>query len=222
MTVLLLVAAAMTFPVTPRTTVTIEAGAAEVNIVGSARADVEVTVKGGTASLEGDRIVVRTDDAGGPPNREARATVDLNVPEDLAIDGIRIVDGQLTLRGLRGRVAADVRQGGIRAADLSGVVRLETGFGNVVVERARLVEKGLLRLRAFNGDVRLELAHQPENARILVLTFNGRIESNLPLHRRESFGPRFAEATLGSGEPVISLDSVTGNITISAAASPRQ
>lgn len=222
MTVLLLLAASFTFPVTARTTITIEAGAADVKIVGSKRADVEVEAERASASLDGDRIVLKTDDAGGAPNRSARAKLELKVPEEVAIDAIRIVDGQLTLESLRGRVAADVRQGEIKGADLSGVVRLETGFGDVVVERARLVDRGLLRLRAFNGNVRLALAHQPENARILALTFNGRIESNLPLHRRESFGPRFAEGTFGSGEPVISLDSVTGNITITVAASPRR
>jgi hypothetical protein len=222
MIVLLLVAAAVTFPVTPRTAITIEAGAADVRITGSTRVDVEVRVERASASVEGDRIIIRSDDAGGIPNREARARVEVEVPEGLAIDTIRIVDGQLTLRGLRGRVAADVRQGGIRATDLSGVVRLETGFGDVVLEGARLVDKGLLRLRAFNGNVRLSLADYPENARILALSFNGHIESTLPLVRRESFGPRFAEATLGAGERVISLDSVTGDITITAAASPRR
>jgi hypothetical protein len=115
-----------------------------------------------------------------------------------------------------------VRQGGVRATDVSGVVRLETGFGDVIVERAHLEAGGLLRLRAFNGNVTLALERQPVNARVLALSFNGTITSNLPLHRRESFGPRFAEATFGTGEPVISLDAVNGNITITADRAPRQ
>lgn len=222
MTFLVLVAATMTFPATPRTTVTIDAGAADIKIVGSTRADIEVRSEGATATMEGDRLTIRTGDAAGTPNRGARARIELSVPQEIAINEIRLVDGQLTLQGLRGRVAADVRQGGIRATDLSGVVRLETGFGDVVAERARLAPAGLLRLRAFNGNVRLGLDRQPENARVLALSFNGHIESNLPLNRRESFGPRFAEATFGSGEPVISLDAVNGDITITVAASPRR
>lgn len=217
-----LVAAALTFPATARTTIAIEAGAADVKVVGSARSDVEIQLERAAATAEGDRIVVRSEDATGTPNREARARIELSVPHAIAIESIRIVDGQLTIQGLHGRVAADVRQGGVRATDLSGVVRLETGFGDVIVERARLDPGGLLRLRAFNGNVRLVLAGQPVNARILALSFNGTIESNLPLHRKESFGPRFAEATFGTGEPVISLDAVNGNITITAAPAPRR
>ncbi len=215
MTLPLLVAAALTFPVTPRTTVRVELGTGDVRVTGSERADVEVDAERATTVAEGDRILIRAD-AGG------RARVDLKVPAGIAIESIRVTEGRVTLEGLSGRVAADVRQGGIRATGVSGILRLETGFGDVVVERARLSAGGLLRLRAFNGSVRLGLEGQPENARILALTFNGRIESNVPLTRRESFGPKFAEATFGTGEPVISIDSVTGNITINVAASRRQ
>jgi hypothetical protein len=216
---LLLIAAALTFPVTPRTTIAVEAGAGDVTIAGSERSDVEVQLERATATVDGDRILVRSEDAGAEPRRDARARIRLMVPHGITIDGVRIVDGQLTIEGLDGRVSADVRQGGVRASDISGVVRLETGFGDVVVERARLSAGGLLRLRAFNGNVRLTLESRPVNARILALSFNGRVESNLPLQRRESFGPRFAEATFGTGEPVISLDAVNGNITITAAPS---
>lgn len=211
----LLVAAAVTLPVTPRTTLSVDLQEGTVRVVGSNRAELEANLERAELTTEGDRIVIRSE-------ADGRARVDLKVPAGVAIDSIRIVNGELTLEGLSGRVAADVRQGDIRASDLSGVVRLETGFGDVLVDRARLTDAGLLRLRAFNGSVRLTLATQPANARILALTFNGKIESNLPLTRRESFGPRFAEATFGTGEPVISIDSVTGNITINAAASRRQ
>lgn len=211
----LLVATTLTFPVTPRTTVTVDVRDGDVRVVGSARADVEVEAEHATAAMEVDRIAISAEPG-------ARARVLLRVPAGIAIDSIRIVNGQLVLDALSGRVAADVRQGDIRATAVAGIVRLETGFGDVIVDRARLTRGGLLRLRAFNGSVRLTLADRPENARILALTFNGTIESNLPLTRRETFGPKFAEATFGTGEPVISLDSVGGNITINVAASRRQ
>jgi DUF4097 and DUF4098 domain-containing protein YvlB len=72
----------------------------------------------------------------------------------------------------------------------------------------------LLRLRTFNGDVRLTLAKPPTDARILALALNGSIESDIPLQRKDSWGPRWGEATLGTGEPVISIDVVTGRIVI--------
>lgn len=222
MTAVLLLSAALTFRAGPQTAIVVDVGAADVSIAGSARADIAVEASGATAASENDRVVIRSADAGGPPDRAARARVDLRVPAWITIESIRIVDGALRLEGLTGKVSADVRQGRISATSVSGVLRLETGFGDVVVDRARIVPGGLLRLRAFNGDVTLTLAGQPEHARVLALTFNGRIDSNLPLARKEAFGPKFAEATFGNGEPLISIDSVTGNITINAAPSPRR
>jgi DUF4097 and DUF4098 domain-containing protein YvlB len=84
----------------------------------------------------------------------------------------------------------------------------------VTVTGARLPPNGLLRLRSFNGDVRLTMAERPTDARILALALNGQIKSDIPLTTRDTWGPRWGETTLGKGEPVISIDVVTGMIEI--------
>ncbi len=58
------------------------------------------------------------------------------------------------------------------------------------------------------------LAEHPANARILALALNGNITSTIPLTMKDTWGPRWGEATFGAGEPVISLDVVTGSIEI--------
>ena len=132
------------------------------------------------------------------------------------IGSIKVLEGRVTLQSLDGSVTADIRRGPIDAVDLAGTVRLETGIGNVTAERMRLSPDGLLRLRAFNGNVTLTLAERPRDARILALALNGTIASEIPLNRKDTWGPRWSEATLGKGEPVISIDVVTGRIEIRA------
>ena len=100
--------------------------------------------------------------------RGVSSDVVLEVPPDAVVDAIEIDDGRLEVDGVRGAIRARVARGDIRAADVSGIVRLETSIGDVSVSRARLSAGGLLRLRAFNGDVRLAFATPPEDARILV------------------------------------------------------
>ena len=139
-----------------------------------------------------------------------RSDVTLRVPQAALLRSIRIVEGKLTLQALSGSITADVRRGQIDAVDLAGTVRLETGIGSVTANRMRLSPDGLLRLRAFNGNVILSLAARPADARILALALNGTIASDIPLTRKDTWGPRWSEATLGKGEPVISLDVVTG------------
>lgn len=143
-----------------------------------------------------------------------RCDITARVPREAAIGAIQMMEGRLKLHGLSGSVNADVRRGPIEAGDVQGMIRLESGIGDVVVNQARLTPGGLLRLRAFNGDVRLTLAERPRNARILALALNGTITSQIPLNTKESWGPRWGEATLGTGEPVISLDVITGRIEI--------
>ena len=59
-------------------------------------------------------------------------------------------------------------------------------------------------------------AARPTDARILALALNGQITSSIPLTMRDTWGPRWGETTLGKGEPVISLDVVTGSIAITS------
>jgi len=146
-----------------------------------------------------------------------RTDVTLRVPRAARVESVRVLEGKIAINGLAGTIGADVRRGPIEATDISGTVRLETGIGDVVLRNARLTPGGLLRLRAFNGDVRLALAERPADARILALALNGTIQSSIPLRMKDTWGPRFGETTLGKGEPVISIDVITGRIEITIA-----
>ncbi len=203
-----------------------EATVAEVSISAWARAEIEVQIerraeKGADlARIEPrfddrpDALLISARQGDGPPDRALRASIAIRAPARAIFKSVQVVDGRILLEGLRGTVAADLRQGSIDGTRLAGTLRLETGFGDVVVRQAELVPGGLLRLRAFNGDVRLHLAAVPRDARILALSFNGTIASDIPLTMKDRFGPKFGEATLGSGEPVISLDAVYGDVQI--------
>jgi hypothetical protein len=157
----------------------------------------------------------------GGMDRGIRTKIVLRAPARATFESVRLLDGRLVISGLNGAITADVRQGSIDAASVAGRLRLETGFGDVKVESATLDPDGFLRLRAFNGSVRLAFARPPADARILALTFNGKIDSDIPLTRKESFGPRFGETTIGKGQPVVSIDVITGDISISGGAPPR-
>jgi hypothetical protein len=122
---------------------------------------------------------------------------------------------------LKGRSRSELRWGVAAAsgADRStaGICRNaapQAGIGSITLTGARLSPNGLLRLRSFNGDVRLSLAERPADARIMALALNGQVRSEIPLRVRDTWGPRWSEATLGKGEPVISLDVVTGMVEI--------
>jgi hypothetical protein len=158
---------------------------------------------------------------GGATDAELVSDVVLEVPTAARVESVDIGEGALELRDLRGRITAVVRHGPITATQISGTIRLETNIGDVELKAARLAPGGLLRLRTFNGDVRVSLVERPADARILALALNGTIRSAIPLTVKDAWGPRWAEATLGKGEPVMSIDVVNGAIVIDAPGSAR-
>jgi hypothetical protein len=136
------------------------------------------------------------------------------VPRTMTLEDVLVDSGRIALEGLTGAVAARVVRGAIDARDLGGRTRLEVETGDITARGVRLAGGASLKCRTFNGNVRVELAQAPVNARILALTLNGAVASPLPLNTRAAFGPRFAEATFGAGEHVLSIDAVRGDITI--------
>lgn len=160
------------------------------------------------------RVSVRAIQADQGTDPAYRADVIVRLPRTAVIEHLNVLEGRILVNGFDGTITADIRRGPIEGRTLSGTLRLEAGIGSVVLTAARLSADGLLRLRAFNGDVRLTLAERPADARVMALALNGTIKSDIPLTVRDTWGPRWGEATLGKGEPLISLDVVTGTIEI--------
>ena len=161
-------------------------------------------------------VVVRAVQTDNGTDPALRADVTVRLPRTARIVRVQVMEGRITLERFSGQITADIRRGPIDGKDVAGTIRLETAMGSVTLTNARLSPNGLLRLRTFNGDVRLGLAESPTDARILALALNGQIKSSIPLTMRDTWGPRWGETTLGKGEPVISLDVVTGSIVITS------
>ena len=161
-----------------------------------------------------DVVTIRAVQSGDGRDAALRADVLLRLPAAATVREAALFEGAVELDGLSGAAAVRVERGDIAARGVSGRLRLETVMGDIRLDRATLAHDGTIRLRTFNGDVTLGLAARPPHARILALSMGGAIASDLPLTRKEQWGPRFGEATIGDGEPVISIDVVNGNIGI--------
>ena len=207
-------------------TLAIEITIGNVRIEGWDGPDVEISIERhtpSTAQLDSapitiedtaSRVLVRVIQLDGATDPLVRSDLVVKVPQAAVIDRVQVMEGRISISRFIGTINADIRRGPIEGKDVSGTLRLESGIGSVILTGARLSPNGLLRLRAFNGDVRLTLARRPTDARIMALALNGSIKSEIPLTMKDTWGPRWGETTLGKGEPVISLDVVTGTVEI--------
>jgi DUF4097 and DUF4098 domain-containing protein YvlB len=215
-----------TIPVTPGVPVTLQVTVGHVKVTGWDRPEVAIDIvrRAPDAAMLA-RLPARVDSATagvdvrvlqteGGHDPGITAEVSLHVPADAQLAQVALFEGGLELSGLTGRVSARVERGDVVADSMAGAIRLETVIGDIRLTRSRLVAGGVIRLRTFNGDVLVALAQRPPNARVLALTLGGTITSDLPLMRKEKWGPRWGEATIGTGDLVLSIDVVNGNITI--------
>jgi len=209
--------------------VRVDATVADLTILGSNRSDVSVEIvrRAPTAadfakypvSIEqtADELRIRAVQAHeGNDGRDAalRSEIVVRAPATARFHAVRVFEGRVRVSGLTDACDVDIRRGPIEAASLAGRIRLESGIGGVDVKDSTLTPGGMMRLRVFNGPLRVRFARPPASARILAVTLNGTIRSDIPLGMKDKFGPRFGEATLGAGDPVMSLDVVKGDITI--------
>jgi hypothetical protein len=215
-----------TVHLTPGTPIRVDATIAELTVTGSNRTDVVVDIARHAPSAadlakypalvderpDGLHIsAIQANDG-----RDARLKTDITIgaPVEAVFQAIRVFEGRVRVTNLKAVCDVDLRRGAIDAAGLAGRVRLEAGIGSLDLKQPELTPGGMMRLRVFNGPLRVRFARPPVNARILAVTLNGTITSDIPLTMKDKFGPRFGETTMGSGDVVMSVDVVKGDITI--------
>ena len=217
---------AKTVALTPGMPIVLNATMADLTIEGTARDDASVQIIRRAPSDEdlakypaeieerdgALRITALQEADGRDP--ALKSEIRLSVPAVAVLQQIRVFEGRIRVSNVRGSCDIAVQRGTIDATAVAGRVRLETELGSIDVKGAELTPGGMMRLRAFNGDVRIRFGQKPESGRVLAVTYNGTIASDIPLATKDKFGPHFGETTLGSGDPVMSIDVVKGNIEI--------
>ncbi len=191
------------------------------------RAEVELTVKksaeGARARLSDAEVIVESQrdslavETRYTGNSEEPVAVDycLRVPRQVRLDGLRTVNGDITVRNVEGFIDAQTLNGNVKQTGVAGSVLAHTVNGSIdVVVRALPEAPGELQLETINGDLRL-LLPAAANAELELSTVAGRIVSDLPAPARVLAGDTSsARARLGRGGVKIRLRTIRGNIEI--------
>jgi hypothetical protein len=214
---------ARTFPASPVKPIEIRVASGSVEIRGEDRADISVGVERSAGVLSSEVVAEREERIivdvrpGTGANVEAPVKVTVLAPRATPIQFVHVADGDVSLSRWRGSVQVKVERGAIVAEDVAGIVRLETGSGDITVRQAVLPRDGLLRCRTLTGHVDIDFAQIPADARILLMTMSGTVTTDLPVTDKEEFGGRLKEGKLGNGQPLLSIDAVRGNLTVTVA-----
>jgi DUF4097 and DUF4098 domain-containing protein YvlB len=219
-----------TFPVTSKTDFSLSNinGAVTINSWSESNIKVLVNISAKTQesrdnvkinmTQHGQQVTVSSDykENGYHQNKQG-AKVDYQVwlPADANLSDIKLINGNLIIRDISGKVDAQVVNGSIKASGLSGNSRISSVNGSVdVLYSLNATNVNNIDVETVNGSIKLYL---PEsiNAAITADTMHGSINTEFDLEaKKNSFFGRNLRGKIGKGGKQVNLDSVNGNIKV--------
>jgi DUF4097 and DUF4098 domain-containing protein YvlB len=139
---------------------------------------------------------------------------ELTVPDDVELDAIETVNGDVKISAVGGAVKAGTINGGLEVADLVSDVSLETVNGSIKATFDALGADQRVDADAVNGKIVLYLPRDA-SARVTAETVNGSIDADdFGLEPEKGFVGRDLSGQIGAGDARISLNTVNGSIRL--------
>jgi DUF4097 and DUF4098 domain-containing protein YvlB len=138
----------------------------------------------------------------------------LKVPESVQLDAIESVNGNVTIKGVKGLVKAGTVNGDVMATGLMSDAGLETVNGSVEAYFDRFGGQQKANCESVNGRL-LVVLPEDADATVSAETINGGIDgSDFGLKVDKGFIGRDMQGAIASGSARLSLDTVNGSIKI--------
>lgn len=224
------------YPIAANGTVDIENVNGKIDVEPSTGATVEVTAlkKARGASDEAakaalDRITIAEDVGGDHVKIEAKfphsegmfsggssGTVEFRVKVPAGVTAkFGTVNGEVTIRGLSGRVTAETTNGGVKTQDVSGQLDASTTNGGLEIDLAKVAEGGV-KLSCTNGGITVKLPRDAKATISASITNGGISTSDLPLDTSGENSRRKLDAKMNGGGPRLEIDGTNGGIKLTS------
>lgn len=148
------------------------------------------------------------------PGSFTKVEYTLTVPRTAVLDGIELVNGNLTVVGVEGGIDAETVNGNIMVRDCSGGAQLGTVNGGIEAYVDRLGAGDELDMESVNGRLDLYLATSI-GANLRADSVNGSLSNDFGFEVRKGkyVGSDFQGSVAGGGSQV-SLETVNGTINV--------
>lgn len=173
-----------------------------------------------------DRVVIRTKypdrnwdderDGDNEAHRLASVEYNLTIPAGASLDEVKLVSGDVDVKGVTGEVRISTVSGNVNAEGLRGRAELSSVSGDVHVTFANA--KNRIKLNSVSGDV---IASLPADASVQVSanTVSGDISNEFGIEVEHGrYVGHHLSGQIGNGEGNLELHSVSGEIRVKRAA----
>lgn len=149
-------------------------------------------------------------------NEDSTVTYVLSVPNDVNLNDIDLVNGDLIISGVTGELDANLVNGSLKSDGLTSSTRVDMVNGNMDIRFSNLTNAKDIDLESVNGDIDIYLPANAD-ASIDAETVSGRIsnEFDIEVIKHKYVGSEM-NGTIGSGTTKIKLENVNGRIALKA------
>jgi DUF4097 and DUF4098 domain-containing protein YvlB len=147
----------------------------------------------------------------------ASVDFEVQVPSSVAFNfsRIRSFNGNVEVADVRGRIMAESVRGNVEIKNVSGLVNASSMSGNVNAGLEQVVGKSNMNFSSISGNISVSA---PANLGALVdmSSASGILRTDFPIEIQERrYGPgRSARGRLGSGQVMLRITSVSGNVSL--------
>lgn len=190
-----------------------DGGTIEVDITRYASSQERMDAIDITSALKDGHLTIKVEmDGDWHDDGHASVNFRIRVPKGTRLDDVELVNGDLALEGISGRVEGSSVNGDVTAEHLGGDADLSAVNGDVYLAVAGAVTS--IKLNSVNGTVELVIPRDA-NARVSASTVHGSIRGTGEIKVEKNFVGSSLSSVLGNGEGRIDLETVNGNIRIS-------
>jgi hypothetical protein len=124
------------------------------------------------------------------------------------------VNGEVSVRGLSGRLNAETTNGEVRTRDVSGQLEASTTNGGLDIDLAKMPEGGV-KLECTNGGIKVRLPRDAKASISASITNGGISAGDLQIDTSESTR-RHLEGKMNGGGPRLAIDGTNGGISLTS------
>lgn len=144
----------------------------------------------------------------------SRVDYTLMVPNQVNLDEIELVNGNLTIKGVSGTLDADLVNGNLSSDGSAADIKVDSVNGNVDIELNRFDSTKRIDLESVNGTITLRLPNL-DDVNLDASTVNGSLSNDfgVAVKKHKWVGASMA-ASNGSGAVKVELENVNGAIRV--------
>jgi len=176
------------------------------------RIKVKVNASGSKLSIE--TKYAKQDNSHRNKNNNSSVEYKLSVPNDVALDQIELVNGDLTIRGVTGELDAELVNGELTSDGMTANTEVELVNGDMEITFQSLDHADKIKLESVNGDIIVRLPSDA-NFNVDAETVSGRIsnEFGIEVNKGRYVGSDM-KGMIGNGSVSLSMENVNGRIQL--------